>query len=109
VVFRVLLIILLAGGVAIWYVRHKEGRAYRTIRAPGDRPADRSPVHRGKQGMKRSSTVDEYGIPLDRILAAATWQTRSSRSVACPPDMDSLPMGRPTGATSVMTHLPRGL
>ena len=32
-VFRVLLIIVLAGGVAIWYVRHKEGRAYRTIRA----------------------------------------------------------------------------
>jgi transposase len=35
----------------------------------GGECADRSPVDRGKQGMKRSSLVDGYGIPLDRVLA----------------------------------------
>ena len=29
-------------------------------------------MDRGKQGMKRSSMVDGYGIPLDRVLAAAS-------------------------------------
>jgi len=29
------------------------------------------PVGRGKQGMKRSSMSDGYGIPLDRVLAEA--------------------------------------
>jgi len=29
------------------------------------------PVYRGKQGMKRSSMIDGYGIPLDRVLAPA--------------------------------------
>jgi hypothetical protein len=36
----------------------------------GGECAGRSPVDRGKQGMKRSSMVDGYGIPLDRVLAA---------------------------------------
>jgi transposase len=41
-------------------------------KAPGGGEcAGRSPVDRGKQGMKRSSMVDGYGIPLDRVLAAA--------------------------------------
>jgi len=41
-------------------------------KAPGGGEcAGRSPVDRGKQGMKRSSMVEGYGIPLDRVLAAA--------------------------------------
>ena len=42
-------------------------------KAPGDGEcADRSPVDRGKQGMKRSLMTDRSGIPLDRVLAAAS-------------------------------------
>ena len=41
-------------------------------KAPGGGEcAGRSPVDRGKQGMKRSSMTDGYGIPLDRVLAGA--------------------------------------
>jgi transposase len=41
-------------------------------KAPGGgQCAGRSPVDRGKQGMKRSSMTDGYGIPLDRVLAGA--------------------------------------
>jgi transposase len=42
-------------------------------KAPGGgQCAGRSPVDRGKQGMKRSSLVDGHGIPLDRVLAPAS-------------------------------------
>jgi hypothetical protein len=37
----------------------------------GGECAGRSPVDRGKQGTKRSSMTDGYGIPLDRVLAPA--------------------------------------
>lgn len=41
-------------------------------KAPGGgQLAGRSPVDRGKQGMKRSSMVDGRGIPLGRVLAGA--------------------------------------
>jgi transposase len=41
-------------------------------KAPGGGEcAGRSPVDRGKLGMKRSSMTDGYGIPLDRVLAPA--------------------------------------
>ena len=41
-------------------------------KAPGGgQCAGRSPVDRGKLGMKRSSMVEGYGIPLDRVLAPA--------------------------------------
>jgi transposase len=41
-------------------------------KAPGGgEAAGRSPVDRGKQGMKRSSMTDGYGIPLGRVLAGA--------------------------------------
>jgi transposase len=41
-------------------------------KAPGGgQCAGRSPVDRGKQGMKRSAMTDGYGIPLDRVLAPA--------------------------------------
>jgi transposase len=43
-----------------------------TTKAPGGGEcAGRSPVDRGKQGMKRSIVVDGYGIPLGRTLAGA--------------------------------------
>ena len=42
-------------------------------KAPGGGEcAGRSPVDRGKQGMKRYSMTDGYGIPLDRVLAPAS-------------------------------------
>jgi transposase len=42
-------------------------------KAPGGGEcAGRSPVDRGKQGMKRSAMTDGYGIPLDRVLAPAS-------------------------------------
>ena len=41
-------------------------------KAPGGGEcAGRSPVDRGKQGMKRSLMTDGHGIPLDRVLAPA--------------------------------------
>jgi transposase len=41
-------------------------------KAPGGgEVAGRSPVDRGKQGLKRSGMTDGYGIPLGRILAGA--------------------------------------
>jgi transposase len=43
-----------------------------TTKAPGGgEAAGRSPVDRGKQGLKRSGMTDGYGIPLGRILAGA--------------------------------------
>jgi transposase len=42
-------------------------------KAPGGgQCAGRSPVDRGKLGMKRSLLVEGYGIPLDRVLAPAS-------------------------------------
>jgi len=42
-------------------------------KAPGGGEcAGRSPVDRGKLGMKRSLLVEGYGIPLDRVLAPAS-------------------------------------
>lgn len=41
-------------------------------KAPGGgEAAGRSPVDRGKQGIKRSGMTDGYGIPLGRVLAGA--------------------------------------
>ncbi|MFJ9871204.1 IS5 family transposase [Streptomyces sp. NPDC101165] len=41
-------------------------------KAPGGgEVAGRSPVERGKQGLKRSGMTDGYGIPLGRVLAGA--------------------------------------
>ncbi|MFB7915893.1 IS5 family transposase [Streptomyces sp. NPDC056061] len=41
-------------------------------KAPGEgEAAGRSPVDRGKQGMKRSGITDGYGIPLGRVLSGA--------------------------------------
>ncbi len=37
----------------------------------GGQAAGRSPVDRGKQGMKRSGMTDGYGIPLGRVLVGA--------------------------------------
>jgi transposase len=41
-------------------------------KAPGGgEVAGRSPVDRGKQGLKRSGMTDGYGVPLGRVLAGA--------------------------------------
>lgn len=41
-------------------------------KAPGGgEVAGRSPVDRGKRGLKRSGMTDDYGIPLGRVLAGA--------------------------------------
>ncbi len=43
-----------------------------TTKAPGGgEVAGRSPVDRGKQGLKRSGMTDGFGIPLGRVLAVA--------------------------------------
>lgn len=45
-------------------------------KAPGGgQAAGRSPVDRGKQGLKRSGMVDGYGIPLGRVWPARTATT----------------------------------
>jgi hypothetical protein len=45
-------------------------------KAPGGgEVAGRSPVDRGKQGLKRSGMTDGYGIPLGRVLAGANRTT----------------------------------
>ncbi len=48
-----------------------------TTKAPcGGERAGRSPVDRGKQGMKRSTVVDAGGLPLGAIAARPTAMTR---------------------------------
>ncbi len=48
-----------------------------TTKAPcGGERASRSPVDRGKQGMKRSTVVDAGGLPLGAIAARPTATTR---------------------------------
>lgn len=48
-------------------VRHRCYRYHQSL--GGGEVAGRSPVDRGKQGLKRSGMVDGYGIPLGRVLA----------------------------------------
>ena len=74
----------LAAGVADQQVQVPQARAVRhpgeeiavdgciTEALGGGQCAGRSPVDRGKQGMKRSSMTDGYGIPLDRVLSGAS-------------------------------------
>ncbi len=40
-------------------------------RAPGGEDTGRSPVDRGKRGLKRSDMTDGHGIPLGRVLVGA--------------------------------------
>ncbi len=74
----------------------------------GGECAGRSPVDRGKQGMKRSSMVDGHGIPLDR------WPERTGMIPRCwPPrwtDLMSLARGPMTsGSISTPGMTPRRL
>lgn len=56
-------------------------------KAPGGgEVTGRSPVDRGKQGLKRSGMVDGYGIPLGRVLAGANRHD----SPLLPPTLDLL-------------------
>jgi transposase len=72
-------------------------------KAPGGGEyARRSPVDRGKQGMKRSLLVEAKGIPLGRVLAPRTGTTPRS----WPPRWtNSMTSGRPP-ATSPSTSTP---
>ena len=55
-------------------------------KAPGGgEGAGRSPVDRGKQGLKRSGMTDGYGIPLGRVLAAIPVEPDSE--VRCEPSI----------------------
>ena len=70
-------------------------------KAPGGgEVAGRSPVDRGKQGMKRSTVVDANGIPLGSIAAPANWHD----SPLLAPTLETV-RDLPAGAT---VHLDRG-
>lgn len=73
-------------------------------KAPGGgEVAGRSPVDRGKGGMKRSNMVDGKGIPLDRVLAGANRHD----SPLLGPTLDKLDAFGPLPAT-VTVHLDAG-
>jgi transposase len=73
-------------------------------KAPGGgQVAGRSPVDRGKKGMKRSNMVDGYGIPLDRVLAGANRHD----SPLLAPTLDKLHKLEPLPDT-VRVHLDAG-
>ncbi|MFF4309672.1 transposase [Streptomyces sp. NPDC001507] len=73
-------------------------------KAPGGgEVAGRSPVDRGKQGMKRSSMTDGYGIPLGRILAGANCHD----SPLLAPTLDLLPELGPL-PDKITVHLDAG-
>lgn len=73
-------------------------------KAPGGgEVAGRSPVDRGKQGMKRSNMVEGKGIPLDRVLAGADRHD----SPLLGPTLDKLDTFGPL-PENVMVHLDAG-
>ncbi|ANP51098.1 IS5 family transposase [Streptomyces griseochromogenes] len=73
-------------------------------KAPGGgEVAGRSPVDRGKQGMKRSSMTDGYGIPLGRVLVGANRHD----SPLLAPTLDLLPELGPL-PDKITVHLDAG-
>lgn len=63
-------------------------------KAPGGgEVAGRSPVDRGKQGLKRSSMTDGYGIPRGRVPAGANRHDSPllAPTLDCPADLGPLP------------------
>ncbi len=73
-------------------------------KAPGSGEiAGRSPVDRGKQGLKRSDMTDGYGAPLDRVLAGAN----RDDSPPLPPTLDRLKDLGPLPA-GITVHLDAG-
>lgn len=69
----------------------------------GGEVAGKSPVDRGKQGLKRSTVVDANGIPLGAVAAAASRHD----SPLLEPTLDTLDALGPLPA-SVTVHLDRG-
>ncbi len=69
----------------------------------GGEIAGRSPVDRGKQGLKRSTVVDANGIPLGAIAAPANRHD----SPLLAPTLDTLDARR-LGAPGATVHLDRG-
>jgi hypothetical protein len=63
--------------------------------------AARSPVDRGKQGMKRSVACDGVGIPLHLVAARANTTTRTHGQVTLAPSATN--PTRRTGTTNLMT------
>jgi hypothetical protein len=76
---------------------------YITKAPGGGECAGRSPVDRGKQGMKRSLAVDARGIPLDRVLAPANRHD----SVLLAPTLDKLDVLGPL-PEDIEVHLDAG-
>lgn len=73
-------------------------------KAPGGgEAAGRSPVDRGKQGMKRSGMTDGYGIPIGRVLAGANCHD----SPLLAPTLDLLPELGPL-PDEITVHLDAG-
>jgi len=73
-------------------------------KAPGGgQGAGRSPVDRGEQGLKRTSMIDGYGIPLDRVLAGANRHDSPLLADASGQHAhrDSHPWNRPSGSIQV--------
>lgn len=74
-------------------------------KAPGGGEcAGRSPVDRGKQGLKRSTVVEGYGIPLGRALAGANRHD----SPLLAPTLDTLADLGPL-PDDIVVHLDAGL
>jgi hypothetical protein len=62
------------GSTWFWRIRARQTSAVdgSITKAPGGgEVSGRSPVDRGKQGLKGSGMTDGYGIPLSRVLAGA--------------------------------------
>ncbi|MGF1426298.1 IS5 family transposase [Kitasatospora sp. LaBMicrA B282] len=73
-------------------------------KAPGGgEAAGRSPVDRGKQGLKRSGMTDGYGIPLGRVLAG----TNRHDSPLLAPTLDQLEDFKPL-PDNITVHLDAG-
>jgi transposase len=69
----------------------------------GGEVAGRSPVDRGRQGLKRSGMTDGYGIPLGRVLSGAN----SHDSLLLAPTLDRLVYLRPL-PEDITVHLDAG-
>ncbi|GGU93426.1 hypothetical protein GCM10010260_30510 [Streptomyces filipinensis] len=76
-------------------------------KAPGGgEAAGRSPVDRGKQGMKRSGMTDGYGIPVGRVLAGANCHDSPLLAPTLDrlPDLDHCPTRSPCTSTPATTR-----
>lgn len=66
--------------------------------------AGRSPVDRGKQGIKRSTVVDAHGIPLGTIAAPANQEPTLDTLDALGPRPDAMTVHLDRGYDATVTH-----